>query len=102
MKVSFGLTENCSTVAALRGDTPPFPARADVGTTSASRSGSARRERTVFASAHTPSGLQAARNPADCGLWTVDGGRQAACIRVISSSAPFLFSGSLRFPHLGD
>src|ERR671937_2877756 len=90
MNVLLGLTENDSTTGPTPpGETPPFPANALVGTNRASSSGSARRVRTLLASARTPDGLQPATD-------------HAACMRVISSRAPFLFNGSLRLPHLGD
>src|SRR5690349_5864070 len=112
MNVLFGLTEKDSTTGprgiftlfgvvpplgacdaaggVLPGVAPPLPApSAACGSKRASSSGSARRVRTLPASAATPDGSHAAAD-------------YAACMRVISSSAPFLFRGSLRFPHLGD
>src|SRR5436190_9783164 len=99
MKVLFGLTEKDSTtgprrIFTLPGAAPPLPARAVEGSKRASGSESARRGRTLLASVCTPDCLRAASDLA--------ADYQAACMRVISSSAPVLFSGSLRFPHFGD
>src|SRR4051812_41088915 len=71
--------------------TPPVPALAASGTTSATTSIDTSRARTTWA--------ESARERAARGLQRI---AQTPLTRFSSSAAPFLFSGSLRLPHFGD